>query len=244
MSNRKIKAKFRKLLGEEWYNELSGWIDSGDFNRLIVRLSGERESYTVYPEKGSDRLFLAFRTTPLSKVKVVILGQDPYHDGSYDGFAFSNTLTRYKMRISPSLSNILKEVNDDIYSDAVELADYGGLKLDVDPNLQRWADQGVLLINTAHTVRKREPASHLDLWSGFTQTIINSLIRRKGPVIWMLWGNKAKNHLKGHMIKTDHLILESPHPSPYSAASGFFGCKHFSRANEFLKRFDTEPIIW
>ena len=232
MLNPQLKDKFFNLLGVEWFNALEEYLESQDFSNLTLELFKERRKYTIYPEKGSDLLFKAFRTTPLSKVKIVILGQDPYHDGSYDGFAFSND---ENSRLSPSLVNIFKEVESDVFD---------GFQLNPNPELERWAKQGVLLINTAHTVRKGEPASHLLMWNLFTGRVIRSLIKRRQPIVWMLWGAKAKYHLKDKVLKDNHLLLKAPHPSPYSATTGFFGCEHFTKANEFLDNHNVEQIIW
>lgn len=232
MSQEVLKDKFQKLLGKEWYKILEPYLETRDFSNLTLELFKERRIHTVYPEKGSDLLFKAFRTTPFSKVKVVILGQDPYHDGSYDGFAFSNT---EKLAPSPSLRNILKEVEDDVYD---------GFQLSQDLSLQRWAEQGVLLINTAHTVRKGEPSSHLHLWDMFTARVIHSLVNNHKPMVWILWGAKARKHLESRVLSKDHLKLTSAHPSPFSAYSGFFGNKHFTQANEFLLNHNKEPITW
>ncbi len=232
MSNQQLKDKFLTLLGTEWYGVVEEYLETNDFSKLQLELYKDRRLHTVYPEKGSDLLFKAFRTTPLSKVKVVILGQDPYHDGSFDGFAFSN---RKKVRLSPSLQNIFKEVESDVYD---------GLKLDMDPNLERWAKQGVLLVNTAHTVRKGEPASHLHLWDIFTRRVILSLSKRKTPVIWILWGRKARRHLEEIKLPDSHLKLISPHPSPFSASSGFYGSKPFTKCNTHLLKYNIDPIKW
>ena len=230
--NQQFRSKFYDLLGAEWYSVVENYLDTIDFSNLIFELSKERKNFTIYPEKGSDLLFKAFRTTPLSKVKVVILGQDPYHDGSYDGFAFSN---KGKTRLSPSLQNIFKEVESDVYD---------GLKLDMDPDLQRWAEQGVLLVNTAHTVRKGEPASHLHLWDIFTRRVIQTLVNNHKPIVWILWGRKAQNHLKGRTLPKDQLKLTSPHPSPFSASGGFYGSKPFTKCNIHLFEHNIEPITW
>lgn len=232
MYHPKLKDKFLNLLGEEWFNTLEEYLDSDDFSKTTLEMFKERRKYTIYPEKGSDLLFKAFRTTPLSKVKIVVLGQDPYHDGSFDGFAFSNT---NKLRLSPSLQNIFKEVETDVYD---------GFQLSQDSELERWAKQGVLLINTAHTVRKGEPASHLPLWGMFTFNVIKALINSKRPIVWMLWGSKAKKHLENKALSKNHLRLIAAHPSPFSASAGFFGCKHFTKANEFLIEHNVEPITW
>ena len=224
--------RFFGLFGEEWYNALGEvMFNSFYWRKLGYRIARERKLYTIYPEKGSNLLFKAFRTTPLSKVKVIILGQDPYHNGSYDGFAFSN---KGKTTFSPSLVNIFKEVEDDLYD---------GFKLYQDPDLERWAKQGVLLINTAHTVIKGNPGSHLQYWEYFTKQVILLLQQQNRPIVWMLWGKKAENAVKTVKKNEKHLYLISPHPSPYSAGSGFFGSKPFSKANKFLKDNNNEPII-
>jgi uracil-DNA glycosylase len=230
--NPQLKDKLFSLLGAEWFKKMENYLQTDDFSRLTLELFKERRNYTIYPEQGSDLLFKAFRTTPFSKVKIVILGQDPYHDGSYDGFAFSNT---NRVRLSPSLQNILKEVENDVYD---------GFHLSQDSNLERWAKQGVLLINTAHTVRASEPGSHIHLWDIFTRRVIHSLLNNHKPMVWMLWGSKAKRHLEDRMIDPDQLVLTAPHPSPFSAGSGFFGCKHFSKANTFLIEHNIDPIAW
>jgi len=234
MSKHDLKRKFLDLLGKEWFELIEEYLDTKDFSNLILELSKERKLYTVYPEQGSDLLFKAFRTTPFSKVKVVILGQDPYHDGSYDGFAFSNTR---RIRLSPSLQNILKEVESDVYD---------GFKLSQDSELERWAKQGVLLINTAHTVRKGEPGSHIHLWNMFTGRMLHQLTNNNKPLVWMLWGSKAKRAAHAEYLskyKTNH-VLTAAHPSPFSASNGFFGCKHFTKCNEFLVENNIEPIKW
>jgi len=225
------------LFGEEWYKALEHVFRSAYWKRIGKEIAQERGIYTIYPEKGSDLLFKAFRTTPLSKVKVVILGQDPYHDGSYDGFAFSN---RESLRISPSLKNILKEVEDDVHN---------GFQLNQSPELERWAEQGVLLINTAHTVRKGDPGSHLEYWKEFTKQVVLLLLKQDRHVVWMLWGNKARDVVAeldwSNIIQDNkHLILRSPHPSPFSAHTGFFGNKHFSQANKFLEDGQQRSISW
>ena len=222
----------KALFGEEWYNALDTVLKSEYWRNLGQTIASERGVYTIYPEKGSDLLFKAFRTTPLTKVKVVILGQDPYHDGSYDGFAFSN---REKLRLSPSLVNILKEVESDIFD---------GFNINQSPELERWAKQGVLLINTAHTVRKGDPASHVEYWSRFTKEVILKLLEQDQPIVWIVWGKKAMEILKSTGRNTKHLVLISPHPSPFSAHTGFFESKPFSKANKFLETNGKSGIQW
>jgi uracil-DNA glycosylase len=223
----------KELFGEEWYNALDTVLKSEYWRNLGQKIAREREVYTIYPEKGSDLLFKAFRTTPLSKVKVVILGQDPYHDGSYDGFAFSNSDS--KLRISPSLKNILKEVESDIYD---------GFRIDQNLELERWAKQGVLLINTAHTVSKGNPGSHLEYWRRFTIQVILRLQEQDRPIVWILWGKKAANAVLEASMNEKHFVLKSPHPSPFSAHTGFFGSKPFSRTNGYLEKGGMSEIIW
>jgi uracil-DNA glycosylase len=231
-----VDNKFLGLFGKEWYTALEKILNSKYWFNLGQKVAKERGFHTVYPEKHSDLLFKAFRTTPLSQVKVVILGQDPYHDGSYDGYAFSN---KGKDTLSPSLKNIFKEIEDDIYD---------GFKMYQDPDLERWAKQGVLLINTAHTVRKGAPGSHLKDWEEFTDEVVNILLQKKEPVVWMLWGKKALDVFNQARImnggKGDHLVLTSPHPSPFSAHTGFFGNKHFSQANKYLEDNGSQSISW
>ena len=221
------------LFGDEWYSALERLLKTNYWKALGQKIAGERIMYNIYPDKGSDLLFKAFRTTPLSEVKVVILGQDPYHDGSYDGFAFSNRDDGQK--ISPSLRNILKEVESDVYD---------GFQVDQNPDLSRWAEQGVLLINTAHTVRKKNPGSHLEYWSRFTKQVIDLLLEQDRPVVWIVWGKKAMEVLKTRGKNNKHQVLISPHPSPFSAHTGFFGSKPFTKANKFLEDNGKEQIKW
>lgn len=225
--------KFYSLFGQEWYEALKPVLESDYWDHIGQMIARERHLYAIYPEKGSDLFFKAFRTTPISQVNVVILGQDPYHDGSYDGFAFSNKDDG--QRISPSLQNILKEVEDDIYD---------GLHLDQNPSLERWAEQGVLLINTAHTVRKGLPGSHLTYWEVFTKQVILLLQQQNRPMVWILWGKKAENAAKAVKKNEKHLFITSPHPSPYSASSGFFGSKPFSKTNKYLEDNGIQQIKW
>lgn len=232
--NNNQEEKIKGLLGKEWYDALKqdGILDSHYWVNLGSRVAQERKLYTIYPEKDSGLLFKAFRTTSLSKVKVVILGQDPYHDGSYDGFAFSN---KGKLSISPSLRNIFLEIEREMFN---------GLKLDQDPDLERWAKQGVLLINTAHTVRKGQAGSHLSYWIPFTLTILNIISTQERPIVWLLWGRKAEDIYELSNKNKNHLVLKSPHPSPFSAHTGFFGNNHFKETNLFLTKNKLNDINW
>jgi uracil-DNA glycosylase len=184
---------------------------------------------TIFP-RGND-IFNAFNHTPLSKVKVVVLGQDPYHGpGQAHGLSFS---VREGVRPPPSLLNIFKEIRDDL-----------GIPLPAKGDLTKWADQGVLLLNAVLTVENGLAASHRNRgWERFTDRVIEILSCRDNPIIFLLWGRFA--HDKAPMIRVPpHKVLKAPHPSPLSAYSGFFGSKHFSKTNELLKAIGREPIDW
>jgi uracil-DNA glycosylase len=184
----------------------------------------------VFP-KPQD-IFKAFSLTPFSKVKVVILGQDPYHnDGQAHGLSFS---VEDGVIVPPSLKNIYKEIEQDC-----------GIKKDFsNGNLQGWAKQGVFLLNAILTVVAHTPASHQGKgWEAFTDTVIKTISDKHEHVVFMLWGNYARS--KKQLIDTSkHLVLEAPHPSPFSAYSGFFGCKHFSKCNEYLEKYGKGVIQW
>ena len=236
---------YKHLLGEEWYEALTDIIHSDYWEYLGDTIARERLLRPIYPEKGSDLFFKAFRTTPISEVKAVVLGQDPYHDpGSYDGFAFSNSPEK-RGRVSPSLQNILREVQEDCYPEwkfDTFIADASIV------SLERWAKQGVLLINTAHTVAKGVPGSHLGLWKPFTKAVLDILmIEHDKPIVFILWGRNAQkifNDQVGTYPIKNGLVIESAHPSPFSAYSGFFGSKPFSKTNEFLVKNNVKPIVW
>lgn len=244
------EQKYSNLLGRQWYESLKETLNSKYWDMVCEDLGKIRKMRVVYPVKGSDLLFKAFRTTSIAQTRVVILGQDPYHDGSYDGFAFSNT-GKPPNKISPSLRNIFAEIRMTVYSDDEDDVSY-------DPNLERWAKQGVLLINTAHTVIKGEAGSHTGMWKPFTKKVIEILLTYQNftvehpHIAWILWGNNSYKLFsdvfnvlyKEGKIQGDHLILHSAHPSPLSAYQGFFGSNHFNQVNEFLKQHDSEPIIW
>ena len=189
-------------------------------------LSDHNSGKKIYPEPKN--FFKAFEICSYENVKVVILGQDPYHTpNAANGLAFS---VNKNQKLPPSLKNIFKEIKNDV-----------GVENETG-NLTKWAKQGVLLLNSSLTVVEGMPGSHSQIgWQIFTDKAVQ-LIQRKKKVIFMLWGNFAKQ--KKQLIEDDNFILEAPHPSPFSANSGFFGCKHFSKANEILSDLDLDPIDW
>jgi uracil-DNA glycosylase len=184
----------------------------------------------IYPP--ADDIFNAFHFTPLNEVKVLILGQDPYHNvNQAHGLAFS--VPESQSEIPPSLQNIYKELHDDI---GCPIPDHGCLV--------KWAKQGVLLLNTVLTVRAHQANSHQGHgWEQFTDAVIQAVNAEDRPIVEMLWGRPAQSKLP-MLNNPKHLVLTAPHPSPLSAYKGFFGCKHFSKANEFLEKNGIEPIDW
>ena len=187
------------------------------------------EEHTIFPDKKN--IFAALKYTPYENVKVVILGQDPYHGlGEAHGMAFS---VCPGIKIPPSLQNIYKELHEEL-----------GCYIPNNGYLMKWARQGVLLLNSVLTVQKDLPASHRGIgWEAFTDKIIEEVNKKDEPVVFMLWGNFAKS--KASLItNSKHLVLTAAHPSPFSARYGFFGCNHFKKANEFLKENGREPIDW
>lgn len=187
------------------------------------------EEHTIFPEKKN--IFAALKYTPYENVKVVILGQDPYHGlGEAHGMAFS---VCPGIKIPPSLQNIYKELHEEL-----------GCYIPNNGYLMKWARQGVLLLNSVLTVQKDLPASHRGIgWEAFTDKIIEEVNKKEDPVVFMLWGNFAKS--KASLITNPkHLVLIAAHPSPFSARYGFFGCNHFKKANEFLKENGKTPIDW
>ena len=215
---RNIDENLIRRFGKGWYDLLEDILVSNYFKEIGRTLISSKKKY--YPDKKD--IFRAFELCPLEKLKVVILGQDPYHDGSATGLAFSNRSD--SKSISPSLRNILKEVEDNAYD---------GFKLEQDLNLERWAKQGVLLLNTALTVEKSNPGSHAKLWDEFTKNVIKRISDEIPAIVYMLWGKHAKGYLE-YISRETNFILASPHPSPFSAGRGFFGNKHFSKCNEVL----------
>lgn len=215
-----LKNSWDKVLGDEFGKSY--------FLNLCEFLKLEYDQHTIYPPK--QRVFSALKTTEFDYVKVVILGQDPYHgEGQAHGLAFS---VQPGVKPPPSLVNIFKEINDEY-----------GTKLGKNGCLVSWAKQGVLLLNTALTVRAGQANSHKGIgWEVFTDAVITALNKKDTPVVFMLWGSNARSKKK-LITNKNHLILESVHPSPLSAYAGWFGCNHFKKANEFLQQFTT-PIDW
>jgi len=212
-----------------------GWLDllkdefSKDyFLKLRQFLVEEKGTHRIFPE--DDVVFNAFNLTPLDKVKVVILGQDPYHGfGQAHGLCFS---VPTGVKAPPSLVNIFKEIRDDV-----------GIPVPTTGNLTPWAKQGVFLLNATLTVRENQPGSHQKKgWEIFTDSVIKKLSDNKTGLVFLLWGNYAKNKI-GLIDANKHHVLTAPHPSPL-ARGGFFKCKHFSKTNEFLKQQGQEPIDW
>ena len=213
----------------DWLAALKPEFSKDYYKNLYEFVKAEYASRRIYPK--SEDVLNALHLTPLEKVKVVILGQDPYHgDNQAHGLAFS---VLPNVEIPSSLQNIYKELQDDL-----------SLYIPNNGFLVKWATQGVLLLNTVLTVRAHEPYSHQAKgWERFTDAIIEAVNKSPQPVVFMLWGRPAQ--LKAAMLDNPkHLVLKAPHPSPLSAYRGFFGCKHFSKANDFLKSNGLEPIDW
>jgi uracil-DNA glycosylase len=219
----------------DWREILESEFSKPYMCELAAEIKRERLSGTpIYPPK--NLVFNAFNYTPYTQTKVVIMGQDPYHgEGQAHGLSFS---VPNGVKPPPSLKNIFKEVESDI-GKAVTLQ--GG-------NLESWAKQGVLLLNATLTVRKGAPRSHFGKgWETFTDRVVELLLQREQPVIFLLWGKSAKEKVENvfHRVpSTASSYLTASHPSPYSAHAGFFGCKHFSQANAFLEKNALTPIIW
>lgn len=216
-------------LEESWKSKLSDEFSADYFAQLKTFLVEEKRTQTVFPP--GNRIFSAFDHTPFDKVKAVILGQDPYHGpGQAHGLCFSVPDGVPK---PPSLVNIFKELNTDL-----------GIPIPQTGNLEKWADQGVLLLNATLTVRANQAGSHQKRgWENFTDAAIKKLSADRENLVFILWGRFAQN--KEVLIDgTKHLILKSAHPSPLSAYNGFFGCKHFSKTNEYLRSKGIQEIDW
>ena len=213
----------------EWEKALSGEFSKEYYVNLYKRLLTEYRQFQVFPPKQD--IFNAFHYAPLENIKVVILGQDPYHDvGQAHGLCFS---VQKGIEAPPSLKNIYQELHDEL-----------GCYIPDNGYLEKWARQGVFLLNAVLTVRAHNPQSHQGIgWEQFTDAAIKILNEQDRPIVFMLWGRSAINK-KDLLNNPKHLILTAPHPSPLSAYRGFFGCGHFKAANEFLKQNGLEEIDW
>ncbi|MEG0971219.1 MAG: uracil-DNA glycosylase [Lachnospiraceae bacterium] len=218
------------MIENDWLDAVKGEFAKDYYKDLYKFVGEEYNKMTIYPPAAD--VFNAFHFTPLSEVKVLLLGQDPYHnENQAHGLSFS-VLPRQR-DIPPSLQNIYKELEADC-----------GCKIPDNGYLKKWADQGVLLLNTVLTVRAHAANSHQGKgWEQFTDAIIRAVNEQDRPIVYFLWGRPAQAK-KPMLTNPRHLILEAPHPSPLSAYRGFFGCKHFSRANEFLESNGVSPIDW
>lgn len=216
-------------IADNWRQILQPQFTAEYFKTLWTRISETSISQTVYPPP--EDIFTAFNLCPLSSVRVVILGQDPYHGaGQAHGLAFSVPDT---VPVPPSLRNIFKEITSDIGHPPV-----------VTGNLASWAQQGVLLLNSTLTVEKDKAGSHQLLgWEQFTDSVISTISETQKQVVFLLWGAFAQQK-RSLINETKHLVLTAPHPSPLSAYRGFFGCRHFSQTNHFLVKNNYTPITW
>lgn len=216
-------------LSNDWKQVLEPEFRKPYYRELYTRIKQEYTEHQVFPP--SEDIFTAFHLTPLSQVKVVILGQDPYHnDDQAHGLCFS---VRKGIKVPPSLVNIYKELESDL---GCRIPDHG--------YLVKWAQQGVLMLNTVLTVRAHEAFSHRGIgWEQFTDAAIRALNEQDRPIVFILWGRPAQQK-KSMLTNPNHLILEAPHPSPLSASRGFFGSRPFSQTNAFLESKGLEPIDW
>ncbi len=216
-------------ISNDWLNSLSEEFKKPYYAKLYRTVLQEYQTKQIFPD--SNDIFTAFNLTPLSKVKVVILGQDPYHgNGQAHGLSFS---VRPNIAIPPSLVNIYQELETNC-----------GCYIPNNGYLEKWAKQGVLLLNTVLTVQAHKAFSHRGIgWEQFTDAAIRAVNEQDRPIVYLLWGKPAQSK-KSMLNNPKHLILEAPHPSPLSAYRGFFGCQHFSKTNDFLTAHGETPIDW
>lgn len=218
------------MIENDWLEYIQGEFRKPYYKELYNFVRQEYNTRIIYPP--ADDIFNAFHFTPLSKVKVLILGQDPYH-GEHQAHGLCFSVLPDQPEIPPSLQNIYLELRDDLGCD---IPDNGYLK--------KWADQGVLMLNTVLTVRAHQAGSHQGKgWEKFTDAIIEAVNAQDRPIVYLLWGRPAQSKIP-MLTNPKHLILKASHPSPLSAFRGFFGCKHFSRTNQFLSEHGIEPIDW
>lgn len=217
------------MINNDWDEKLKIIWESPGFNKFLNEIYKEYDNKTVFPPK--EYIFNALKLTPYSNTKVVIVGQDPYHgEGEAHGLSFS---VQDGIKLPPSLKNIYKELQSDL-----------GIEPSLKGDLTKWGKEGVLMLNAVLTVEKDKPASHRNRgWELLTDYIIKVLNQKEEPVVFILWGNFAKEKAK-LITNKNHCIITSPHPSPFSANSGFFGSKPFSRTNNFLKEHNLKEIDW
>jgi len=214
----------------DWLEAIGAEFEQPYYLELRKFLVNEYRTRRVFP--AMDDIFNAFHFTPLSKVKALILGQDPYH-GERQAIGACFAVPEDQREIPPSLVNIYQELHDDL-----------GCRIPNNGYLKKWADEGVLLLNTVLTVRAHQANSHQGMgWEQFTDAVIEAVDAQDRPIVFFLWGRPAQT--KRRMLQNPmHLVLEAPHPSPLSAHRGFFGCRHFSQANEYLEANGVPPIDW
>ena len=217
------------MIGNDWDEKLNIIENSEGFKKFLALINEKYENSTVFPPK--NYIFNALKLTSFKNTKVVIVGQDPYHGiGEAHGLSFS---VQKGIKIPPSLQNIYKELYNDL-----------GIPPHSDGDLTKWANEGVLLLNAVLTVEKDKPASHRKIgWELLTDYIIKVINQKEEPVVFILWGNFAKEK-KELITNSKHLVLTSTHPSPFSANNGFFGSKPFSKTNDFLLKNNIKPIDW
>ena len=218
------------MIDNDWLPCVQGEFKKPYYRELYQFVRQEYNTHVIYPP--ADDIFNAFHFTPLSKVKVLILGQDPYH-GEHQAHGLCFSVLPDQPEIPPSLQNIYKELETDV-----------GCYIPNNGYLKKWADQGVLLLNTVLTVRAHQAGSHQGKgWEQFTDAIIEAVNAQDRPIVYLLWGKPAQSKIP-MLTNPKHLILKAPHPSPLSAYRGFFGCRHFSQTNEFLEKNGLAPIDW
>ena len=217
------------MIGNDWDNKLDYIWNSDEFHVFMNNINNEYDNKIIYPPK--EDIFASLKNTSYENVKVVIVGQDPYHgEGEAMGLSFS---VHKGIKLPPSLKNIYKELESDL-----------GIKPSISGDLTKWTKEGVLLLNATLTVVKDTPNSHSKIgWDKYTNEIIKKINEKDDPVVFILWGNFARSK-KELITNPKHLVIESAHPSPFSARNGFFGSKPFSKTNEFLTKNNIKPIDW
>ena len=217
------------MIQNDWLEAVGSEFKKPYYSKLYAFVKEEYNTHVIYPP--ADDIFNALHLTPLSKVKVLILGQDPYHNaGKAHGLCFS---VKPEVEAPPSLVNIYQELHDDL-----------GCRIPNNGYLVKWAEQGVLMLNTVLTVRAHQANSHKGQgWEQFTDAVIQAVNEQDRPVVYLLWGRPAQSKIP-MLTNPRHLILKAPHPSPLSAYRGFFGCRHYSKTNDYLIRTGQTPIDW